>query len=136
MERCLQLPGNKEIVLQAMEDVVENFQKKLRPGDKRVKKSVEIMEQKYHLPLKIGEIADEVGLTENALMKLFVKTTGKTMIEYLTEIRLKHAKNLLQKTSDTIEGIAFSCGFNSYEYFSMVFRKYEQISPGKFRRNY
>jgi transcriptional regulator GlxA family with amidase domain len=161
LEQLINLPYNKEIVLRTIEEVVENFPKNREEGspqslfnewteklsmklddlkenlpfrDKRIRKAIEMLEEKFHEPIKVGDIADEVGLSEAALMRLFQKTTNKTMIEYLTEIRMKHAKRMLRETTDTVEGIAYSCGYTSNRYFSMAFRRCEGITPGEFRK--
>ena len=97
LEQLINLPYNKEIVLRTIEDVVENFpknrenvspqilfnewteklsmklddwRKNMPFRDKRIRKSIEIMEQKFHEPIKVGDIADEVGLSEAALYGL------------------------------------------------------------------
>ena len=65
----------------------------------------------------------------------FKKNTGKTFRQYLTDLRIDHAKQLLERSSLTVTQIAFSVGFNDSNYFSNVFKSRVGVSPRKYRKN-
>ncbi|MDE6659385.1 MAG: helix-turn-helix transcriptional regulator, partial [Eubacterium sp.] len=66
--------------------------------------------------------------------KVFKETTGFSPYDYLLSVRLDKAKELLQKTDDSIQNIAFKTGFNSTSNFIYFFKKEMGISPLKFRK--
>ena len=69
-------------------------------------------------------------------MRLFKKTTGKSVLTYITELRMEKAKELLIKTDCSIENITEKIGYFSVAHFSQLFKKIEGITPGKYRKNF
>ncbi|XEC92891.1 helix-turn-helix domain-containing protein [Paenibacillus tarimensis] len=82
---------------------------------------------------KIGDVARHVELSESRCSHLFKECYGKTIIEYMQEIRLSVAEERIKYSSLTLEQIAETCGFGSYSYFFRVFRKKYGISPVDYR---
>ena len=64
---------------------------------------------------------------------MFRKETGQTYINYLTEIRLNQAVELLKTTADKTYVIAQKVGYQEQNYFSYVFKKKFGVSPSKYR---
>lgn len=83
--------------------------------------------------LSVAQVAHAFGLSESGLQHRFKKTTGDTLVRYLTRIRLQHAKTLLEK-GESVLTAAVSSGFTSSEYFSVVFKKYNLVSPSAYRK--
>lgn len=81
---------------------------------------------------KLGEIS---GYSHIHIMRLFRKETGQTPHEWLTEIRMNRAKELLSTTEDTVERIAAECGFRSDSHFKILFKKLTGLTPGIYRKN-
>ena len=79
-------------------------------------------------------VAGKFNLTPQYVSKLFHKNTGMTFKTYLTEERMKHAVELLQKTNSTVDEIAWECGYPYTSYFIKVFKERYKFSPGDFRR--
>lgn len=68
------------------------------------------------------------------LSHTFKRETGKSLREYLTQIRVDHAKRLLKYSTLSVTEIAFSVGFNDSNYFSNVFKRLEGCSPLAYRK--
>jgi len=66
--------------------------------------------------------------------RIFKQATGRTIFNYLNELRVTKAKELLEGGFYTITDIAEMTGFNDAYYFSKVFKKYADITPGKYAR--
>ena len=64
---------------------------------------------------------------------VFKKETGQTYINYLTEVRLERAVQLLNETDDKTYMIAQKVGYQEQNYFSYVFKKRYGVSPTKYR---
>ena len=62
------------------------------------------------------------------------KETGKTFIEYLTDIRIEHARRLLRETEMKNYEVAQACGFANATYFSTVFKSVCGLSPSAWRK--
>ncbi len=82
----------------------------------------------------VEELAQKVGLSRSMLHRKLKKLTGKSASEHITELRLTHAKNLLENDVATVSEIAFRVGFSDPSYFNKVFKKHFNVSPGKVRK--
>ncbi|MFC2115152.1 helix-turn-helix domain-containing protein [Bacteroidota bacterium] len=83
----------------------------------------------------VEELAKEAGLSRSMLHRKLKKLTGKSASDHITEIRLNHAKTLLENNVATVSEIAYRVGFNDPSYFNKVFKKHFNISPGNVRTN-
>ncbi|NQU31928.1 MAG: helix-turn-helix transcriptional regulator [Bacteroidetes bacterium] len=93
-----------------------------------------IMEN-YHQPISCKYIAQKLCIDAGYVSKLLKKFAAMGFSEYLTQIRISHAKTMLKDSRMTLDEIAFSCGFNYTSYFIRVFQKIHGISPSRFRQN-
>ncbi|KPU43848.1 HTH-type transcriptional regulator YesS [Oxobacter pfennigii] len=99
-----------------------------------VLKALEYLKQHYAGDININHAANSVHLSPHYLSRLFKEELGITIIEYLTEIRLEAAKDLLVNTGLTINEVAGQVGYQDITYFSRLFKKRQGISPGEYRR--
>ena len=83
--------------------------------------------------LSLNSTAEEVELSSSHFSRMFKKTTGRTFLEYLMDVRIKKACELLRDTDRSITNVAFDVGFNDSSYFGKVFRKHTRMSPSKYR---
>lgn len=81
--------------------------------------------------LDIDELADDTGVSRSYLMRIFKKSEGKTINQYLTDTRIDSAKKLLSELSVT--DTAFAVGFNNSNYFGAVFKKATGMTPSQFQ---
>ena len=75
-----------------------------------------------------------IGFSEGHFTKYSGKSSKRTFVQYLTECRIAHSKELLRTTAIPIEQIAYRVGINSYSYFCTCFKRLCGISPGEFRK--
>lgn len=87
----------------------------------------------YDKNISINDIADNAHMSVSYFSKIFKDATGFSPYDYLLAIRLDKAKELLQQTDNSVEGIAYKTGFNSTSNFICFFKKQTGISPLKFR---
>ena len=78
----------------------------------------------------VEELAQKAGISRSMLHRKLVKLTGKSATDYIMEIRLKRAKELLENNVATVSEIAYKVGFNSTSYFHRAFKKHFNVSPG------
>ena len=83
--------------------------------------------------LTLAALSDVVNYNSAYVSRVFKQTSGINLSSYITTCRVNAAKELLQTTQDSISIIAEKVGFDTSQYFSMVFQKQVGISPSKFR---
>lgn len=83
--------------------------------------------------ISIKLLADEVYLTPTYLSNLFKKTTGSTIGQYLTDIRMNKAQELLMDTGLKLYQIAEMVGFEDANYFAKSFKKKTGMLPSEYR---
>ncbi|MBQ4110970.1 MAG: helix-turn-helix transcriptional regulator [Clostridia bacterium] len=81
----------------------------------------------------VNDASKSLKYNPNYLTQILKEKTGMTMCEYLNNIRLKEAKNLLLNSNKSVSEIAFSVGFSDEKYFMRLFRKKESITPTQYR---
>lgn len=84
--------------------------------------------------LSLGSVAKHINLSSSHFSTIFSQALGKTFIEYLTEQRLKKAKQLLKDTDWKLSNIASEIGYNDPNYFSYLFKRKEGVSPKDYRK--
>ena len=102
-------------------------------GLNKVEQMVCHIAQHYMEPITAAEIGEVTGLHPNSAMRMFKRTFGTTLIDYLTHHRVFHAKRLLATTDLKIVDIAFSSGFNSVSRFNEAFRRACNCTPREYR---
>ncbi len=92
------------------------------------------IDKNYNKNITLEDIKKEFLFTKNHIINLFKREYNITPFEYLKKVRLNNALRKIEATSDSLEEIAYSCGFNDYPYFYKVFKKELKISPEKWRK--
>ena len=105
-------------------------------GLNKVEQMACLIAQRYTEPLTITTIASSVGLHPKYAMRLFRKTFGTTLLDYLKHHRVSHAQRLLATTDAKVADIALESGFNSISRFNDTFRRECGLSPRTFRRQH
>lgn len=100
-----------------------------------LRQAVRLMVSRYSGPVKISEIAAHIGLDRSYLYTLFRKHLNMTPKEYLTQLRLSRAVELLQ-TPLSISEIAWSVGYDDPLLFAKAFKKMKGVPPSKFREEH
>lgn len=105
-------------------------------GSRRVQKIKEYVEAHYKEEIKLCQLASLIGMTEVGCSRFFKMRTGKTISEYITEVRLGHASRLLVDTTQSVAEVAYDCGFNNLSNFNRLFHKVRRFTPSQFRSTY
>lgn len=111
-------------------ELVKEHGRKLSPV---IRKSLDYISENADQKLPISEIADYVGLSRSYFSRLFTKETGQTPYEYLLELRINKAKQMLALDLLPVAVIAEQCGFMNASHFIRVFREKTGQTPASFR---
>jgi len=90
----------------------------------------------YHTNLQVHDIAQRLGISRSYLATLFVRYTGRSIKEYITDYRLEKSMLLLKDAACTIKMAAAAVGFDDPLYFSRLFTKKKGFSPSAYRARF
>jgi AraC-like DNA-binding protein len=105
-------------------------------GDKRLNKVIKYISDNYQKELTLEEIANIAALTPNSFCRFFKKRTNKTLIQFINEIKVEKACQMLINKEDTIIQICYNSGFNSLVSFNRVFKSITKQAPSEYRKKY
>lgn len=94
---------------------------------------IDYLHLNFSYDFSLDELADALSLNKNYLCRLFRRETGQTIMEYLTALRILHAKYLLRNTDFPVTDVCFLSGFSSYISFSRAFKSASGISCSQWR---
>ncbi|SMB99068.1 two-component system, response regulator YesN [Thermanaeromonas toyohensis ToBE] len=123
-------------IFQALEDFINSTcarSGKTRISSPYIKQAIAYINKNFSRNIGVEDVARAVGISPAHLSRLFKQELGRTVIEYLTLVRLEQAKLLLRKGDLTLEEISRRVGYNDVAYFSRVFKREVGVTPGIFR---
>ncbi len=101
-----------------------------------VSAAMHYVEQNYQNNFGLDDIEKHLGIKKEYFCTCFKKETGKRFVEYITEYRIRKARNLLESTSLKLNEIALRTGFSNSYYFSLTFKKITGSSPSDYRNSH
>ncbi|NLM09610.1 MAG: AraC family transcriptional regulator [Clostridiaceae bacterium] len=122
-----------EVVSKICEKVNE---KRSNTSNEKVKEIIDYINNNFNKPISVDIIADEVQLNSCYLGRLFKQYTNLSIVDYINQIRINNALELLTKTDMKIFEIADAVGFNNTHYFIKIFKKQMNMTPGQYREQY
>ena len=88
----------------------------------------------FQEPVQLSSVAKTAGLSIPAFCNYFKKSTKKTYIDFLNEIRIGHACKLLNDTQKPVMDICYESGFNTLANFNKQFLKQKRTTPSNYRK--
>lgn len=107
--------------------------KKTDTGNFSVEQAKRYLSTHLTQELRVGDVADAVGLSPTYLSRLFKRVTGQTISAYLVSERIKTAQHLLETDERSISQIAALLHFCDQSYFTQVFRRQTGLTPRQYR---
>lgn len=102
----------------------------------RILKVKDYITKNYRDEIRLSVLAKLACMSESAFSRYFKLHTGRTVSEFIMELRLGYASRMLVDTTKSIAEISFQCGYNNLSHFNRVFRRKKGCSPGEFRSQY
>ncbi len=99
----------------------------------QIRPAIEYIEANYDQQISLADIAKASFLSVSRLAHLFKEQMGITLIDYLTRVRITHAKHLLIATEKSCTTICFEVGYNNQSYFTRTFKELVGMTPRQFR---
>ena len=94
------------------------------------------LDENYTHKITLDHLSERFYIDKFYLSKIFLREYGITINQYLLQLRITYAKQLLRFSNLPIEQISVQCGISDPNYFSRLFKKIEGITPGEFRKRW
>lgn len=102
--------------------------------DEVIIKVQEWIQENYARPIQVSNIAGKFQLSARSLNRRFKLATNTTPVQYLQDIRINHARELLKQSNLVVAEVADAVGYQDTSYFSSLFKKFNDVTPNEYRR--
>lgn len=137
--RNLQMPTHSFTEMQSVEEwqkfitlcclKIQEYHK----SRQHIVKAKSFIQENFRKSISLEETALFVDLSPNYFSNLFKLELGETFIDYVTGVRMQHAKQLIEENTYALKEICYMVGYKDPNYFSRVFKKYFGESPKQFQ---
>ncbi|MDR6735465.1 AraC family transcriptional regulator [Sphingobacterium sp. 2149] len=101
----------------------------------RMQVAMHFIGENYRDQIRLHDLASLTGMTPNSFCRFFKSQTGKTLFQFLIEMRVKTACNLLIENKQTVKQICFEAGFQNFSSFHKYFKTVTGTTPLNFQRS-
>ncbi|MCM3665813.1 response regulator [Mesobacillus subterraneus] len=142
VERCRGMESAEtlsELISQFRQDIIDfddlilENKKKVSTDNELVDKALDYIHKHYTEELTLQRVADHIHISRNYFSIIFKRFKVKNFIDYVIELRVNKARELLKETSLKVYEVAEKSGFRDVKYFSKVFKKLTGLSPVDYR---
>ncbi len=98
-----------------------------------IEKAQNYIAENYQKDIVLDDVSKQLQISPYYFSKLFKKKVGKNFIEYLTNIRIEKAKELLRNSTKSMKEICMEVGYSDSNYFSRTFKKNVGVSPTEYK---
>lgn len=123
-------PGARELSSSSFAKVI------VEDDSRRILKVKNYISKNFMDEIRLPVLAKIAGMSTSAFSRFFKLHTGRSLSDYIIDIRLGHASRLLVDTAQSISEIGFDSGFNNLSNFNRIFKKKKGCAPSEFRENY
>src|SRR5690606_25691702 len=103
------------------------------PDTKRMNEVIAYIRDNYREKVDLEDLANIAKMTKNSFCRYFKQNTGKTPIQFVSELRVSHACRLLRSSDMNLKEICYESGFNSFVNFHKIFKNITHTSPKQYK---
>ena len=103
------------------------------PAMQPIEPALLYIREHYAGEIRVGDLAKSCAMSESYFRKVFLQLMGMAPLEYVNRYRIHRAVNLLHLTCESVQNIAWRCGFSSIAAFNRNFKRYAGESPSRWR---
>lgn len=121
-----------------LEDVAIRIAAKVNSFNNRsikliLRKAIDYIQEHYSEPVTLNEVAENIYVSTFYISRMFKKELGKSFVDYLNDVRIEKAKELLKDIKYKTYEVAEIVGISDPHYFSKLFKKYSGMTPSEYR---
>lgn len=102
-------------------------------SEEKISQVLEYINFNYNRTISLNEVATKLYMSDSSFSRFFKKSIGVNFVEYINNVRLSHAVELLLYSEKSITLIAMDCGFSNPSAFNKIFKEYYNMSPTAYR---
>lgn len=120
-------------ILDSLDKLIEE---KNQESTRPIRMAKQYIKKNYKKPITLEEVSSYAGFNATYFSSLFKKESGMNFLEYLSEVRMNRAKELLKETNMSVAVICGEVGYTDIKYFTKSFKKITGINPKDYRKLY
>lgn len=125
------------VLMDALDDFIEGiYLHGVNRSNIKVQKALDYIGRNFIKRITLQEVANEVGLSPCRLSHLVKEFTGRTVLQIIHQMRIRHAQYLLERTSKSCTEIAYEVGFSDQSYFIKHFKRLTGRTPARYRSRF
>jgi two-component system response regulator YesN len=98
-----------------------------------IAKAKRYIDEHYEEQIRLEHVAERLHVNANYFSSIFKRETGQSFIDYVNEVRVRRAMELLLKTEEKVSDISLHVGFGNFSYFNKVFKRISGVTPQVYR---
>lgn len=122
-----------KVVVESLEKVMDE---RVNMNTKPIRLAKEYIDKNYMKNITLEDLGKIIGFNPTYFSSLFKKETGASFTEYLLDVRIKQAKELLKELDLRVSDICEMVGYSDVKYFTKLFTKHTGLKPNEYRRIY
>jgi AraC-type DNA-binding domain-containing proteins len=129
-------PAEQKQIIEALKPLIhslDSYYKTLTSSNPQLTRLLEYIEQHYSQKIASKDVCQYMFMSASTLNRFLRNETGRSLISLLHHIRIQHAVELLQTTTDSVINIGYSVGFETQKSFFTIFKRITGMSPKEFR---
>ena len=127
--------GISGALMEALDDFIDGiYLHGVNRSNRKVRMALDYISRNFEEKMSLVSVADRVGLSPCRLAHLVKEHTGRTVLQIIQQMRIRHAQHLLERTDRSCAEVAYECGFGDQSYFTRHFRRLTGTTPARYRR--
>ncbi|MCY7350253.1 MAG: AraC family transcriptional regulator [Cytophagaceae bacterium] len=102
--------------------------------NERLNRVIAYLMEHFTEPIATGQVADLAGMNPAAFCRYFKAQTGQTLTQFVTDLRIRYACELLGKSDESVAEVGFRVGFDNASHFIQAFKKQQNQTPTGYRK--
>jgi len=120
-------------VVNSLESEIKTISKRHKDYERITKKITDYLRQNYDKQINLEDVAKQVKLNSHYMEKIFKIQSGSTIFNYLIDIRINKAVQLLKDGNNNVSEVSYKVGYNDVSYFSKLFKRKTKYPPSEYR---
>lgn len=122
--RTTHVDGLRDLIVPLLTELIRTLGAiRIHQSKHLVHRAINYVDHHYHEDISLDDVAKELNLSKQYVCSLFKKDTGQNLSTYINQVRIDHAKVLLQNPTNSHKEIYAQVGFSNQQYFTRVFKK-------------
>lgn len=134
---CITIEELKETLRSNLQQLSERLEEQAQTQNNRLIRQIyDYIDQNYqYYDLSVNSISVTFQMSPAAVSKLFKRETNTGLLDYINQVRVRHARELLSTQAYSVSQVTEMVGYTNTSSFIRIFKKYEGISPGMVKQN-